>query len=313
MLVCKLSTSLKDYGFKQCVKDYSLFIFADADTRIHVLVYVDDLIVTGSSPQIIAGFKTCIEVARYSESMYLCQRKYTLDIICDSGLLGAKPVSHSLEQDHHLARAGGAVLPDPFMYHRLVGRLIYLSVTRPDISYAIHMLSQVMNAPQELHWEAALRVCDADYAGCTLSRRSLMAWFIQLGGSPVSWRTRKQDVVLRSSAEAEYRSMAVIVCELLCLRELLMFLGVDCSYPIPLHCDNQSAIHISKNPVFHEWTKHIETDCHFIRDEILCGVIAPQYVGTKEQLADILTKALGRKEFDEFHGKLGICDLHTPT
>ncbi|XP_019101835.1 PREDICTED: uncharacterized protein LOC109133295 [Camelina sativa] len=267
-----------------CVKDYSLFTFEDAVTRIHVLAYVDDLIVTGS-------------------------------------LLCAKPVSHPLEKDHHLVRAGGAVLPDPFMYRRLVGRLIYLSVTRPYISYAIHMLSQFMHAPQELHWEVVLRVVrylknnpgqgillraatdlhitawfDSDYAGCSLSRRSLTAWFIQLGGSPVSWRTQKQDVVSRSLAEAEYRSMAETVCELLWLRELLMFLGVDFSYPIPLDCDNQSAIHISMNPVFNERTKHIETDCHFIRDEIVRGVMILNMF-LLENSADILTKVLGRKEF----------------
>ncbi|XP_019099682.1 PREDICTED: uncharacterized protein LOC109132504 [Camelina sativa] len=222
-------------------KDYSLFTFADTDIRLHVLVYVDDLIFTGSSRQLIEEFKhylsTCfrmkdlgiskyflgIEVARNSTGMYLCQQNY--DINSDSGLLGAKPVSHPLEQDHHLASAGGACLLDPFRYRRLVGRLIYLSVTRPDLSYAIHLLSQFMHAQKEDHWEAALRVvrylknnpgqgvffragtdlritawCDSDYAGYPLSRRSLTAWIIQLGGSPVSWQTRKQDVVSRSSA-----------------------------------------------------------------------------------------------------------------
>ncbi|XP_019100765.1 PREDICTED: uncharacterized protein LOC109132819 [Camelina sativa] len=269
--------------------------------------------------------------------MYLSQRKYTLDIISDTGLLGAQPVSHPIEQNHHLATATGALLPDLFRYRRLVGRLIYLGVTRPDLSYAIHLLSQFKHAPRVEHWEAARRVvcylksnpgqgillcsgtdlrltawCDADHNGCPLTRRSLTAWFIQLGGSPVSWKTRKQDVVSRSSCEAEYRAMAKTVCELLWLRDVLVSMGVDCSAPVSLYCDNESAIHLSKNPVFHERTKHIESDCHFIRDEIVRGVIAPQHVSTKVQLADILTKALGRKEFDDFKLKVGIRDLHTP-
>lgn len=208
-----------------------------------------------------------IEVARNSSGMYLSQRKYILDIISDTGLLGAKPVSHPIEQNHKLALAGGDTLPDPFRYRRLVGRLIYLSVTRPELSYAIHILSQFMHAPKKDHWDAAVRVvcylktnpgqgillragldlrlvawCDSDYQGCPLSRRSLTAWFIQLGGSPISWKTQKQDVVSRSSCEAEYRAMGDTVCEILWLRELLTALGVDCSAPVPLHCDNQSAI-----------------------------------------------------------------------
>jgi len=246
----------------------------------------------------------------------------TLDIISETGLLGARPTTHPIEQNHQLALATGDFLTDPLRYRRLVGRIIYLGVTRPDISYAIHTLSQFMHAPRIEHWEAAVRVvrylkgnpgqgillradaeltltawCDADHATCPLTRRSLTAWFIQLGGSPISWKTRKQDTVSRSSAEAEYRSMADTVSEILWLRQLLITLGVDCSSPIPLFCDNQSAIYLSANPVFHERTKHVGSDCHFIRDEIVRGVIAPQHVSTHLQLADIFTKALGRKEF----------------
>uniref|UniRef100_A0A1J3IF73 Copia protein n=1 Tax=Noccaea caerulescens TaxID=107243 RepID=A0A1J3IF73_NOCCA len=107
--------------------------------------------------------------------------------------------------------------------------------------------------------------------------------------------------------------MADTVSEVLWIRELLVFLGVDCSAPAILHCDNKSALYLSANPVFHERTKHVETDCRFIRDEIVRGVIKTTHVSTTNQLADIFTKALGRKEFDGFLRKLGICDLHTPT
>ncbi|KAL1205545.1 Retrovirus-related Pol polyprotein from transposon RE2 [Cardamine amara subsp. amara] len=195
-----------------------------------------------------------------------------------------------------------------------------------------------MHAPKVDHWEAAMCVvrylkgkpgqgillragtyltltawCDSDYATCPESRKSLTAWFIQLGGSPISWKTRKHEKVSRSSTEAEYVTMAETVSEILWIRELLTTLGVDCSATIPLNCDNMSAIHLSKNPVFHERTKHVSKDFHFIRDEIVRGVVAPIHVSTKQQLADILTKALGCKEFNEFLLKLGICDLYTPT
>jgi len=160
--------------------------------------------------------------------MYLSQRKYILDLLSETGLLGAKPVSHPIEQNHKLALSTSKDFPDLTRYRRLVGRLIYLAHTRPELSYAIHLLSQFMHAPKTEHWDAVLRVirylknnpgqgillradgdlkltawCDSDHASCPLTSRSLTAWFIQLGGSPLSWKTEKQDTVSRSSTEAE--------------------------------------------------------------------------------------------------------------
>lgn len=144
-----------------------------------------------------------IEVARSPSGMYLCQCKYTLDIIIETELLGVKPVSFPLEQNHKLALAKGDTLSNPSQYRRLIGRLIYLGVTRPELSYIIHILSQFMNEPKEEHWEAALCVvqylknspgqsillrpntdltliawCESDFASCPLTRRSLTSWFI---------------------------------------------------------------------------------------------------------------------------------------
>ena len=107
--------------------------------------------------------------------------------------------------------------------------------------------------------------------------------------------------------------MAAITCELKWLKALLLSLGVHHKKAIPLFCDSQSALHIAKNPVFHERTKHIEVDCHFVRDAIQDDIISPFYVHTTEQLADIFTKALGKRQFDFYFRKLGISDLHAPT
>ena len=195
-----------------------------------------------------------------------------------------------------------------------------------------------MQCPREEHWEAALRVvrylkgnpgqgvflssesdlqlhgwCDADWAGCPLTRRSLTGWIVFLGNSPVSWKTKKQHIVSRSSAEAECRSMAMTTCELTWLKALLESLGVSHLAPMSLHCDNQSALHMSQNPVFHERTKHIEVDCHFIRDAIVAGSITTKFVTSSLQLADIFTKALGKQQYEFLLRKLGIRDLHAPT
>ncbi|XP_021739434.1 uncharacterized protein LOC110705810 [Chenopodium quinoa] len=144
--------------------------------QINVLVYVDDLIISGNNTAALRAFKAylsdCfhmkdlgtlkyflgIEVARSSSDLFLCQRKYTLDIISEAGLLGSKPVGFPMEQNHKLGLANGPLLDDPEPCRRLVGRLIYLVVTRPDLAYFVHILSQFMHAPRTGHWEAALRV-----------------------------------------------------------------------------------------------------------------------------------------------------------
>ncbi|CAH9119111.1 unnamed protein product [Cuscuta epithymum] len=352
----KLVGALKRYGFLQSYADYSLFTRTKGSIQLNVLVYVDDLIISGNDHEAILHFKSylsdCfhmkdlgtlryflgIEVARNPSGLFLTQRKYTLDILSETGLLGSKPASFPIEQNHSLATASGPPLADPEPYRRLLGRLIYLAVTRPDLTYSVHVLSQFMQAPGQAHWDAALRVvrylkgspgqgillrsdsdlsltgwCDSDWAACPLTRRSLSGWLVFLGHSPVSWKTKKQSTVSRSSAESEYRAMAAATCELKWLKALLLSLGVNHTKAIPLFCDSQSALHIARNPVFHERTKHIEVDCHFVRDAIKENLIAPSYVPTTVQLADIFTKALGKTQFQFLLRKLGILNPHAPT
>ncbi|XP_074297465.1 uncharacterized protein LOC141628191 [Silene latifolia] len=163
-------------------------------------------------------------------------------------------------------------------------------------------------------WCQAMRdeILALEKNGCPLTRRSVSGWAVFIGNSPVSWKTKKQQTVSLSSAEAEYRSMAAVLCELKWLKGLLSCLGVSLPRSIQLFCDNQSALHIAQNPVYHERTKHIEVDCHFIRDAISDGLIATSHVDSRSQIADIFTKALGSNQFEFLLRKLGVLDLHAP-
>lgn len=152
--------------------------------------------------------------------------------------------------------------------------------------------------------------CDSDFHSCPLTRCSLSAYVVLLGKSHVSWKTKKQDTVSHSWTEAEYRAMAVALRELKWMKRLLADLGVDHSDPMELYCDSQAAIHIASNPVFHERTKHVESDCHSVRDVVQNKLIVTKHVRTTEQLADILTKALGKPSFDYLLSKLGVLDTN---
>ena len=112
-----------------------------------------------------------------------------------------------------------------------------------------------------------------------------------IGGNLISWKGKKQDVVARSSAEAEYRAMILATCELIWLKHLLQELRFGKDEQMKLICDNQAALHISFNPIFHERTKHIEVDCHFIREKIASGCMTTSFVNSNDQLVDIFTKA----------------------
>ncbi|GKA38340.1 putative RNA-directed DNA polymerase [Tanacetum coccineum] len=352
----KFTHSLLDVGFKQSHADHSLFIFKEKDAFVAALIYVDDVVLVGNDPHKIQATKGFldkrfsikdlgplkyflgIEVAKTKEGMVLSQRKYTLDILEDVGMTGCRPSTFPMEQNLKLDKCDKAACVDGNQYRRLIGKLLYLQATRPDITYAVNILSQFVSDPRQPHMDAANRVlcylkgtpgqgiliprdggtnllayCDSDWLGCPMTRRSRTGYLLLLGGAPVSWKTKKQSVVSKSSAEAEYRAMSNAVSEILWMRWLLGELDMAPVGPTALFCDNQAARHIANNPVFHERTKHVEMDCYFVRERVDSMEICPMPIATKDQIADVLTKALGANSLRFLLYKLGARNLHAPT
>ncbi|RVW57623.1 Retrovirus-related Pol polyprotein from transposon RE2 [Vitis vinifera] len=301
----RFSSVVQEFGMLRSTADHSVFYHHNSLGQcIYLVVYVDDIVITGSDQD-----------AQSSYGVVLSQRKYALDILEETG----EP------------------LGDPGRYRRLVGKLNYLTITRPDISFPVSVVSQFLQSPCDSHWDAVIRILryikstpgqgvlyenrghtqvvgytDADWAGSPTDRRSTSGYCVFIGGNLISWKSKKQDVVARSSAEAEYRAMALATCELIWLRHLLRELRFGKDEQMKLICDNQAALHIASNPVFHERTKHIEVDCHFIREKIASGCVATSFVNSNDQLADIFTKSLRGPRIKYICNKLGAYDVYAP-
>ncbi|GAV79609.1 hypothetical protein CFOL_v3_23074, partial [Cephalotus follicularis] len=248
-----------------------------------------------------------------------------------------KPTDSSDEVDHRHCDEGGDSV-DNERYQILIGRLIYLSHTRPDIAYAVGIVSQFMHDPRTLHLEAVYRILrylksapgkgimfsqygmeilteaytDADWAGSKVGRRSTSR-YCTFGWQSSYLEKQKQTVMSRYSAKAEYRAMAQGVCEFIWLKRLLNDLGITHESSIRLFCDNKAAVNIVHNPVQHNKTKNIKIDRFFIIEKLDQNVICTPFVKSKDQLADVLRKALDSTAFHPLVCKLGMRDIHAPT
>ena len=271
-----------------------------------------------------------IQVLSHGHGFFLSQQKYACEILSKASMIDCKPIGTPFAQKHHLKLEGGPLV-DATNYRSIVGALQYLTLTRPDLTHAVNLVCQFMHQPGMSHFQAVkcilrylqgtldygIRILsclyftlygfsDADWAGCPDTRRSTIGFCIYLGANCISWLSKKQATVSRSSAEAEYKAMVFVTAELTWLTYLLRDLGFFLSQPPVLFCDNISALHMTVIPVFHARTKHIELDYHFVREKVSAGALTTRYVPSQSQLADFFTKAVSKDTFHKMRIKLGV-------
>uniref|UniRef100_A0A0A9CKP0 Reverse transcriptase Ty1/copia-type domain-containing protein n=1 Tax=Arundo donax TaxID=35708 RepID=A0A0A9CKP0_ARUDO len=366
--VYKLKKAL--YGLKQaprawyeCLRDFLVkkgFSIGKADSTLftkHVddelfvcQIYVDDIIFGSTNKSFCDEFSKIMtdrfemsmmgelkfflgfQVKQLKEGTFICQTKYTKDMLKKFDMENAKPIKTPMQTNGHLDLNEDGEAVDQKVYRSIIGSLLYLCVSRPDIMLSVCMCTRFQAAPKECHLVAVKRILrylihtptlglwypkgssfdligysDADYAGCKVDRKSTSGTCQFLGRSLVSWSSKKQNSVALSTAEAEYIAAGSCCAQLLWMKQTLRDYGCEMS-KIPLLCDNESAIKIANNPVQHSRTKHIDIRHHFLRDHSTKGDIDIHHVRTDKQLADIFTKPLDERRFCELRNELNILD-----
>ncbi|XP_026415820.1 uncharacterized protein LOC113311186 [Papaver somniferum] len=282
-----------------------------------------------------------IEAHRSSSGLHLSQTRYTLDILERVDLLTAKPVSTPIVVGTKMSAHDGTLFPDATLYRSLEGALQFLTMTRPDITYDVNQVCQFMHAPTDIHFLAVKRIfrylkgtlgkglffrpsssfqvsgsfydtvyaySDVDWAGNPDNRRSTAGTCVFVGPNLISWSSKKQPTVSRSSTEAEYRALALAAAEVIWILYLLKDLGLYIKQPPTLFCDNINATYMASNPVMPSRGKHIDIDYHFVRERVVRGSLIVRYMPTQHQLADLFTKGLLKPRFHYLSFKLSIQD-----
>jgi hypothetical protein len=246
-------------------------------------------------------------------------------------MTNCKPAATPVNTKSKLSASNGKPFDNPTFYRSIAGALQYLTLTRPELAYAVQQACLHMHAHCDVHWALIKRILryvrgttrhgmhlrgssfhdlvaytDADWAGCPDTRRSTSGFCVFIGDSLVSWSSKRQAIVSRSSVEAEYRGVANVATECCWLRNLLRELHVPMHKASIIFCDNVSAVYLAQNPVHHRRTKHVELDIHFVREKTALGQLRVLHVPTKHQFADIMTKGLPTALFKDFRDSLCI-------
>ncbi|KAM7520343.1 hypothetical protein LguiB_019305 [Lonicera macranthoides] len=340
-------------GFQKCPYEHTLFTkIGDGGQILIVCLYVDDLIFTGNSRAMFENFKQSmmlefemsdlgkmhfflgIEVQQSVDGIFISQKKYIREILNRFQMKDCNSVGTPTEMGLKLVKDPEGKRVDSTIYKQIVGSLMYLTTTRPDIMHAVSLISRYMESPKEMHLLAAKRIfrylegtkefgifykkgektdlfgfTDSDYAGDQDDRKSTSGYIFMLGSGAISWSSKKQAIVTLSTTEAEFVAATACACQAVWLRKILKEIHFKQEGATAIYCDNVSAIKLSKNPVLHGRSKHIDVRFHFLRDLTNDGIIDVFYCKSEDQIADIMTKPLKLPAFLKLRELLGVCTL----
>ena len=343
---------MKSLGFNRCLSDTGVYILRKNSSILVVILYVDDVLWMGNNTELLQTLKSkfmktweCRDLGQVSEYLgmkivrdrrnqllTIDQIDYAMKVVKHFGQENAKPARTPLPAGYVPKPNDGTATSEQRSYYQsIIGSLLYLTLgTRPDIAYAVIMMSQFMVNPSEEHIKKALYIVkyvatnpngkiiyngkqkegfvaysDADWAGDQISRKSVTDYIIKLAGGPVSWVSRKQKTVALSSTEAEYMSLSDTSRQIIWIESLFQEIGMFLKN-IQLGVDNQGAIFLASNPAQEHRSKHIDIHYHYVRGCIEEGKVELVYIPTNEQLADILTKNLSFDKFAQLRSKIGI-------
>jgi hypothetical protein len=348
----KIEAYFHKENFIKCPHEHTLFVKKDGEKVLIVSLYVDDLIFTGNDSKMFKDFKESmknmfdmtdlgrmryflgVEVNQGSHGIFICQQKYSKDILSRFGMEMCNAVCSPIVPGNKLTKDQHGQCVDATYYKQIVGSLMYLLATRPDLAYSVCLIARFMEKPTETHLIAAKRILrylkgteslgilykrgikqalqgwtDSDYAGDVEDRKSTSGYVYSYGSSAISWSSKKQPIVTQSTTEAEFVAAASCACQGLWLRRILFHLGEDQGKRNVIFCDNSSSIKLSKNPIMHGRCKHIDVRYFFLRDLVKDEVFELKHCRTEDQIADVMTKPLKLESFCKFRKLLGVCDL----
>ncbi|KAK2411591.1 putative mitochondrial protein [Trifolium repens] len=345
----RIDKYFQEKNFIKCPYEHALYIKAQGGDILIVCLYVDDLIFTGNNPTMFEVFKKemtkefemtdiglmsyylGIEVKQEDQGILITQEGYAKEVLKKFKMDDANPVNTPMECGIKLSKHDEGERVDPSLFKSLVGSLRYLTCTRPDILYAVGVVSRYMEHPTTTHLKAAKRILryikgttnlglyysvsddyklvgysDSDWGGDVDDRKSTTGFVFYIGNTAFTWMSKKQPIVTLSTCEAEYVAATSCVCHAIWLRNLLKELNLPQKEPTKIFVDNKSTIALAKNPVFHDRSKHIDTRYHYIRECVANNNVKLEYVKTHDQAADIFTKPLKREDFVKLRYLLGV-------
>ncbi|KAM1172663.1 hypothetical protein ACFX2G_023223 [Malus domestica] len=272
-----------------------------------------------------------IEMVQSSSGIFISQKKYAQEILERFQMSNCNPVQNPIVSGFKITRNVEEERFDSTYYKQIFRSLMYLSATQPNMMYVVSLLSRFMEEPTKLHYQATKRMLrylkgtvdyglffkkdesnelvgfsDSDYAGDLEDKKSTSGHVFMLSSRVVSWYSKKQQVVTLSTTEAEFIAAASCACQAVWLRRILEELHCIQKKPTLIYCDNNSTIKLSKNPVLHGRSKHIDVRFHFLRDLTKAGVVDLVHCQSQDQIADILTKPLKLEAFEKLCGLLGV-------